>query len=131
MVAQMADRADDGIGESFPSLPCMRTSLMFADGECGVEHQHALLCPASQVAVLGHGLAGVGLQFLEDVAERRGNPNSVGHREAQSLSLSGLMIGVLSQHDHFYLLKGTYAKCREYVIGIGIAHVAGIFGLDK
>ena len=41
---------DDRIGELLPAHAVMRIRLSVADGQCRIEQQHTLLCPAGQVA---------------------------------------------------------------------------------
>ena len=42
--------SDGGVGKGFPSMPLVRSSLVGAHGEGGVEQQHTLIGPALQIA---------------------------------------------------------------------------------
>ena len=77
----------------------MAESLMLPDCEAGVEQEDALLCPTSQVAALWDGCSRLGLYLLEDVLERRRELYAVVHAEAESVRLSGAVIGVLTEDD--------------------------------
>jgi len=44
---------NNAVGELLPALALVRVCLSLTDGENGIEHQHALLRPVGQLAVVG------------------------------------------------------------------------------
>ena len=123
--------AYDGIGKCLPAMAGMRGGLVLAHSEGGVEQQHALLSPAAQTACGGHGTAGVGLNLLEYVDQRRGHAHTVFDRETQTFSLSGTMVGVLANDDDLYLREGAEIEGVEYLVAGRIARALGIFVAHK
>lgn len=123
--------AYDGIGKCLPPVAGMRGGLMLAHGEGGVEQQHALLGPAAQTACGGHGTAGVGLNLLEYVDQRRRHAHTVFDRETQAFGLSGTVVGVLAYDDDLYLWEGTEIEGVEYFVAGRIARALGIFVAHK
>ena len=82
---------------------------MAASVNC-VEQQHALLGPAHEAPALGRRRAEVGLYLLEYVDERRRKGHAVVHREAQSLRLPRLMVGVLADDNGLHLVERTQVE---------------------
>ena len=104
---------------------------MGADGERGVEQQHALTGPAAQAATGGDGGAGVVGHLLEDILERRGEGHAVGHGEAEALGLAGLVVGVLAEDDDLDAVEGAEVEGVEDGGGRGIAGALAILLMDK
>ena len=80
MLTVFAQVGNHRIGELFPTTALMRTSLVRLNSEGGVEHQHALLCPASEIAACGNGCSCIGVDFLENVLQRWWKRHTVVHR---------------------------------------------------
>ena len=131
VIALGRELAYDGIGKCLPTVAGMRGGLMLAHGEGGVEQQHALLGPAAQTACGGHGTAGVGLNLLEYVDQRRRHAHTVFDRETQTFGLSGTVVGVLAYDDDLYLWEGTEIEGVEYFVAGRIARALGIFVAHK
>lgn len=117
---------NDGIGKCFPAFALMRCSLMRTYGKCGIEQQHPLLRPTGEVAARWNGDAEVALYLFEDVLQRRGKRNAVVHREAKPVSLTGFVVGVLSENDYLYLLERAAVECGENLFTRRINGVCGI-----
>ena len=107
MFALRGQCTDGSIGERLPPQRGMAVGLMGPDGQRGVEQQYTLFSPARQVAREWYGRAEVLLNFLEDVLQRGRKLDAVLHREAESVSLTRLMVGILSDDDHLDLVEGT------------------------
>ena len=103
--AFFSQRADGRVGELLPALPLVRTGLVGAYREGGVEQQDALPGPSGQVAARRHGLAQVVMYFLENVDQRRGEGDAVVDGEAEPVSLSGAMVGVLPDDDDLHAVE--------------------------
>ena len=73
--------------------------------------------------ILGDGGTEVGIDFLDDIHQRRRHLNAVGHREAESHSLTGLMVGVLPQDDHLHLVEGSMVEGSEDIAPFGVAGI--------
>jgi len=131
MLFLSVDDADHSICEFFPTTSLMRTCLMLAHGEGGVEQKHTLLGPTGEVATGGNGGTSVVLYLLEDVEQRRGKRHSVVDRETQSMGLTWLMIGILSQKDYLQLLEWTEIEGIENQTGGRIALVLAILLPDE
>ena len=122
-----------GVGELLPAQRGVAVGLVGTDGQRGVEQQHALTGPPSQVARWRHGCARVVLYLLEDVLQRGRKGHAVLHREGESVGLSWLVVGVLTYDDHLHLVEGAQVEgiedeasrrvaCRG---GILVAHGVG------
>ena len=131
MLAAFVQAADDGIGELFPAMSLMAAGLVGPDGEHGVEQQHALMCPTGEVAAGGDGRTGLLLDFLEDVLQGWGEGHAVIYRKAKAVGLTLVVIGVLSQYDHFYIVKGCGMKGIEDEAARRVAGSGGIFRTHK
>ena len=88
---------DDGVGKRLPALSLVRIRLARADGEDGVEQQHAAFGPCHEVAVIGHLAAKVIMQFAEHVGERGRRADTGAHAEAHPVCLPRAVIGVLAE----------------------------------
>ena len=130
-IALRGEAANDGIGKLFPAVPLVRPGLMGADGECGVEQQHALFRPAAQAAGGGHGAAQVVGYFLKDVLQRRGKSHTVGHREAQAFRLPLLVIRVLPEDYHLDLVERAKVEGIENLPPRRVAHALPVLRVHK
>src|SRR6056297_3973870 len=94
------DNLDDAVRESLPAFSLVRAGLAALYREHGVEQQHTVVCPRLQAAVARDNEAEVIVQFLEDIDQRRRNPDARADREAQPVRLARPMIGILTEnHD--------------------------------
>ena len=76
--------------------------------ETGIEQQYSLAGPAHEVAVTGNREAlQVIAQLLVHVSQAGGHLYTQPDTEAQTVCLSGAMVGILAQDDHFNLVDGT------------------------
>ena len=76
--------------------------------ETSVEQQYSLAGPAHEVPVTGNGEAlHIITQLLVHVPQAGGHLYTHPNTEAQTVCLSGAMIGVLAKDDHFDLVDGT------------------------
>src|SRR5581483_7255375 len=79
--------------------------LAVFNGECGVEQQNALVCPAAEIASAWHAAVEISMQFFEDVAQAWRQRHSLGHRKSQSMRLARTVIWVLSEDYHVHSLQ--------------------------
>ncbi len=114
------EATDDGVGERLPTMPLMRSGTVRADGQDGVEQQHALIGPTREIAARGARSAEVVGDLFEDVLKRGGKGRAVLHREAEPVRLAGLVVGVLTDDDHLDAVEGTVRKGVEDVRSGGI-----------
>ena len=103
VLALVAQRLDHSIGECLPPSLLMRTCLVCSHGECGIEEEYALLCPACEIACGRYWFAKIVVYLYEDVAQRRWEWHAVIDREAQSMCLSWFVIRILTYNNHLYL----------------------------
>ena len=55
------------IRKRLPPQLCMRVGLMGTNCQCGVEQEHALLCPPRQITAVGYRGTKVVLYLFEDI----------------------------------------------------------------
>lgn len=109
-------------------MALVAAGLVGADGEGGVEQQHALVGPGGEVAAGGgEGGAEVGVDFGDDVFERRRHGDAMRHREAEAHGLAGLMVGVLAEDDHADTVERGAVEGGKYLAARGIAGVLAAF----
>ena len=122
--ALLAEGRYGGIGKGLPTVVLVAAGLMGTDGEGGVEEQHTLLGPAAEVAA-GDGDAGaeVGVDFLDDVDQRRRHLDALRHRETEPHGLARLMVGVLAKDDNFHAVERCMIEGRENEASRRIASV--------
>ena len=99
---------DQRVGQLLPALPGVAARAAFFHRQAGVEQQHALPRPAGQAAAGarkgGRGHAQVAFQFFEDVAQRRRQGHTRGHRKGQPFGLPAPVVGVLPEDDDAHAL---------------------------
>ena len=127
MVAAVGELAYDGVGKRFPSMPCMRSSLVLSHGECGIEQKHTLLCPSAQTSQAGDGAPCIVVDLLEDVDKRGRHAYTIFHRETKSLGLSWTMIRILSDDDHLDVVERTEVEGIKYLAPRRVASALRIF----
>ena len=120
-----------GIGKLLPSQRRVTVGLMSANGKRCIKQQYALLGPTGKIARCGDRRTKVGLNLLEDILQRGRKLDTVLNRETQSVGLSWLMIGVLTDNHHFHLVERTQVKGIEYQFAWGIARVLLILGSNR
>jgi len=109
----------------------MGTGCMRTNGECCIQQQHALLCPAFQVAIAMGSVAHVGVDFLEDILQRRGVGATLWNGKAEAMRLTGFVVGILTKQDYFHLIKRTQVECFENILPVWIYLLVSIFVTDK
>ena len=113
MPAFFSQTVYNGIRKRFPSLVLMRTGLMSSNRKRGVEQQNTLGCPPQQITA-GRSLnTQVRFKFLEDIDQRRRVRGAILNRKAQTVCLSGFVIGILPQNHHFNLVERASIKSLE------------------
>gem|GEM_PF-289536 len=105
---------------AFTALGLLIAGTVRADGQGGVEQQHALVGPTREVAARGARSAEVVGDLFEDVLKRGGKGRAVLHREAEPVGLAGFVVGVLTDDDHLDAVEGTVRKGVEDVRPGGI-----------
>ena len=86
---------------------------MSLDGKYGIEQEYTLLCPCLQTPRSRNGELNVCVQFFVDVHQGRWWINAILDRETQSMCLARPVVWVLSDNDHFYLVKWCGIECIE------------------
>lgn len=104
---------DDGVGKGLPADSRVACRLVGPHRQGGVQEQDALVGPAFQVPMLRGRNAKVVVEFLENVDEGGGRVDSVGHREAESVGLSRIVIRVLPDDDGLYLVYRAKVQSRK------------------
>ena len=69
MFSLLSQDANGGIGEFFPTLALVRSGLMGADRQGGVEQEYTLVGPTGQVSVGRDRPSQVTFNLLEDVLQ--------------------------------------------------------------
>src|SRR5579859_2696328 len=119
--------ADHGVCEFRPSDPGVAHWLICPYGEGSIEEQDALFGPMGQVAMPGDGHTYITLQFLENIDQRWRWGNAVLHGKAQSMRLSGTVIGILAQQYHLQFVERGCIKCVEDQASRRVDCLAGQF----
>ena len=109
---------DDLVGQGLPAQMLMRCGSAIDYGEGVIEQLYALLGPACEVGRSKRGtfLAEISVDFFEDISQRGRSDNPLGNREGQAVSLTGSMIGILSEYDYFDLVKRGKFECAEDLV---------------
>ena len=110
-----------GIGKLLPTQRRVTVGLMSTNGKRSIKQQHALLGPTGKIARCGDWRTKVGLNLLEDILQRGRKLDTVLNRETQSVCLSWLVIGVLTDNHYLYLVERTQVKGIKYQLAWGIA----------
>ena len=107
----------------------MRSGAAVLDRQAGIQQQYALPRPAFQIAVTRVGDAEICGQFLVDVLQRGRRGNTMRHRKAQPVRLSGAVIGVLPQDHHLHLVEWCQFEGTENLASRRVDPFAsGLFG---
>ena len=122
---------DDGIGDLFPSLASVREWRVLANREHGVEQQDSVSPPVREISGAWGRDAKIGFEFAVDILERGRERSSLGDRECQTMSLSGAMIGILSQDEATDLLRGGEFEGAEQMFVLGKDGVGLALGFEK
>ena len=127
----LVEYPDDGVGERLPAAALMRVRLAGADGEDGVEQQHAALGPLHEVAVVRHLTAEVCVQLTEHVGERGRRANAGADAEAHPVRLPRAVVGVLAQEQDFHVRQRRDAEGAEDIGIRGVDRVRGSLRRDE
>lgn len=84
----------------------MAHGVVGANGQRCVEQEDALFGPVGEITVAGDGHTYVLVQFFEDVDEAGRRGDAFGDGEAKAVSLSGAVIGILTEQDDLDLFEG-------------------------
>ena len=114
---------DDGVGKCLPADSRVACGHVGPHRQGGVQQQDSLLGPAFQVSVGRWRDAKVVMKFLEDVDEGGRRVDSVGHREAQAVGLSWIVVGVLPDDNHLHLVHGAKVQGRKDFRSRRVNHV--------
>ncbi len=118
------------IGETFPPQVGMRVCLACLHCEHSIEQEHPLLSPGDQMPMIGdHETRDIPGQFFVDVNQRRRHLNPGLHREAETMSLVGAVIGILPEDHHLHLVKFCIFEGVEHVDCWWIDHPTRLPGL--
>lgn len=107
---------NDWISKGFPSFSSMRHRLPCTDCECGIEEEYTLFCPTCQISIFWCRNAEVSLNFLKYIHQRWWVSHSFHDREREAMGLSWSMIGVLSEYNNFYRIKGCSIQSGKYIL---------------
>lgn len=123
VLTMLRQRLNSGIGKLLPPQLRMTVGLMGTHRERSIEQQHALLSPTGEIARCGDRRTKVGLYLFKDILQRGRKLNAVLHRETQSMGLSWLVIGILTDNHHLYLVKRTEVEGIENQLAWRIAGI--------
>lgn len=82
----------------------MGKRLVGADGQYCVQKKYALLRPFLQAAVVRNIAAQVTVELFINVYQRRRNVYIFSYREAKTVGLSIVVVGILTQNNYFYIV---------------------------
>ena len=102
----LVEMTDDAVGQLLPAFALVAVGLSTADCQNCVEEEHPLLSPVHKIWV-GVGYAQIGFDFLEDIYKRRWCINTWKDGEAHTMGLVWAVIGILTDDDNLYVLKGS------------------------
>jgi len=119
---------DDGVGELLPADSRVACGHVGPYRQGGIQEQNSLLGPAFQVPVRRRRKTKVVVEFLEDVDEGGGRLDSHGHREAQAVGLSRIVVGVLPDNHRLHLFHRAKVQGGKNLGAGRVNHVpAGLF----
>lgn len=125
------DGLNDGIGKLFPAMSGVRGGFVGAYRQYGIEQQHALFRPSIQVTAVRIRSSRIGLYFLENIDERRGERDAVIDRKAQSVGLSFSVIGILSDDDDPDVLRPAFVQRPEDITSRREDTTCGVFPFNE
>ena len=119
---------NDRISELLPASSLMGIRLVRAHSEDGVEQKHSLICPFFQITVIRNVTAQIIMQFLINVLQGRRDLLLLRqHGERKTMCLIYIVIGVLSQQEHFYLAKRRKMKGIKDILRRRVDHCSAVF----
>lgn len=137
-LALAAEGGDDGIGKLLPALSAVTEGLVSTHAEAGVEQEHTLIGPASQVVWPLAGVAegcllvkAFSLYLLHDVDKRGWRGDVLRYAEAQAVRLSRFVVRVLAQDDYLDLVERCRVEGVEDKATGRIAWACRILRLDE
>ena len=98
------------IREALPALVSVAVGLVSTDRENRVQQQHPLRGPVAEISVGWDRYSQVLVKLLKDVSERRRRGRGGLDREAQTMSLTRPVVGVLPQDHDSHRRKGGGIK---------------------
>lgn len=114
VLALVRDGLDDRVGEVLPAEAGVARRLVLQYGEDCIEEEDALPCPVGEVS-RGTLDAEVVLYLLKDVEERGWWRCTLGDGEAESVGLTGVVVGVLTEDNDLYLVERCLVEGTEEV----------------
>ena len=108
--AARRELGDDAVREAFPTLARVRGWGAWGHCQNGIQEEHSLLGPGSEVAGRRRLQIQVALQLGEDVAERRRLRDACGDRERKPHRLAGAVVWILTQDHHAHVVHRRQAK---------------------
>ena len=132
ILALAIQRRDHRVGERLPSLALMRSGAPVFDRQAGVQQQHALPCPAFEIAMAGVGYPKIGCQFLVDVLKRWRWGHAMRHGKAEPMRLARPVIGILAKDHDLHIVEGRQLEGPENLASWRIYAFAGrLFGAQE
>ena len=131
MLAMGSQSLNGSIRKLLPTQGRVAIRLMGSNGQRGIQKQHALLCPTRQITTLRNGRAQISLYLLEDILQRWRKLDTVLYRKAQSMGLSGLVVGILTDNHHLHLVERTQVKGIEDQFAWRIASILTILCTNR
>ena len=100
----LIEHTDSRIGEFFPAFAMVGICHVRPHCKHRIEHQDTLLGPFYKITIVRDIASQIIVKFLINIHQRRGNLYIRFHREAQSMSLSHIMIGILTQNHYLHFV---------------------------
>ena len=120
------------IGKLLPAFPAMRGRLSITHGQTAVQKQNTSLRPIFKIAMRWRRNAKIGVQFFENILQRWRFRHAVAYGKAEAMCLTRAMIGILTQNNHFYLVKRGQREGVENLAARRVDFFAGgFFGAQK
>ena len=91
----LVQRPDSGVRKLLPSLPAVGIGHMGPNRQHRIEHQHTLLRPLHQIAVVGNIAAHIVMKLLIDINKRRRRSYLRLHGKAEPMGLPYIVVGIL------------------------------------
>lgn len=93
-----------------PPEMSMTHGLTKLDREGGIEEEHSLLCPVTQIAIYPF-YPKIGFEFCKDIFETWGEASGWHDTEGESMSYAWCVVWVLSEDDDAYIVKCGESQC--------------------
>lgn len=121
-VALLVDDFNDMVSEFLPSTLSVGIGLTVLYSQGSIQQEYSLACPLAEISVVGLLEVDflVGFEILVDILEGRRGRYWLEYTEAQSMSLVGLMVGVLADDNNLDLRNGSGCEGVEDVFFLGV-----------